>query len=640
MKTLLLPILVPAIAGLLALLVPARWRALRAAFGVAGAVAAAATALDLVGHLGAVRAGGITIGPLALDLLLRADGFSNWATAFTALLTLLCAIYSVAWFRGRGGAPGHHYALLLLAQSGAATVLLADQLLLLVIGWEVVTLCLFLLVVTGRPAGSEGAAKAFVMLGLGDLALLVGAVLVGLQQAGPGELLQLDLGALRGRPLATGGAATAAWLLLFAAAAAKAGAMPLHGWIPTMAKGTNPVVMAFLPGSLDKVLGIYLLVRVSLDWFVPAPWLRALVMLVGAVTMLGAVFLAMVQHDLRKLLACHAVSQVGYMLLGIGTGTVVGVLGGVFHMVNHAIYKACLFLGAGSVEREAGTMELGRLGGLARTMPVTFGSMLVAALAISGVPPLNGFASKWLVYQGCAAAGLPLLLVAAVFGSALTLASFVKVLHSVFFGARPPHLDQVAEEPGLGLRLPLVALAVACLVLGVVPGLVLDPCIGPAIGLPAAGAGSAAAALAGAPAASAAVGAPAAVLAYPPGAFAPGTITVLLLLGTLAALFLGHLGNLRWRRTRSVFVGGEAIDRNVHRFPGTEFYRTVQELPRIGPLLEAADRQAFDPFEGSIRVGRPTIALLRRLHGGSATAYVAWCVLGAAALLVVLVFWR
>ena len=150
--------------------------------------------------------------------------------------------------------------------------------------------------------------------------------------------------------------------------------------------------------------------------------------------------MALVQHDLKRLLGYHAVSQVGYMVLGIGTGSPVGIAGGLFHMLNHAIYKSCLFFGGGAVEKSAGTTDLENLGGLARSMPVTFGTFLVASLAISGVPPLNGFASKWMIYQGIIESARGgghlwvLWLVAAMFGSALTLASFMKVVHAVFLG--------------------------------------------------------------------------------------------------------------------------------------------------------------------------------------------------------------
>ncbi len=642
--TLLLPLLLPAAFGVLVLLVPRRAAPLRSALGIAGALAAFVSSLSLLGTAGTWSGGGFPIGPLDLVLVLTTDAFSSWAVPLATLMALAATLYALAWHRGRGGAPGRFYGWLLLATAGAVAVLLAGDLLLLVVGWEIVTLSLFLLVLTGREEGADGAVRAFATLGFGDTALLVGVVLLGVHQATVGVDAPFSIAALRSAPLATGGGlGLAAYLLLLVAAMTKAGAMPFHGWIPSIATGTNASVMAFLPGSLDKVLGIFLLVRISIDWFAPTDGLRMLVMSAGVVTMLGAVFMALIQHDLRRLLSFHAVSQVGYMLLGIGTGTVIGVIGGVFHMVNNAIYKACLFLGAGEVERETGTSELDRLGGLARTFPVTFGAMFVAALAISGIPPLNGFASKWLVYQSCVAAGVPLFLVAAIFASALTLASFVKVLHSVFWGACPAHLDGAREEASLGIRLPLIVLAVLCVLLGVFAAGPLDHAFGPVAGLEPGGTVSGADALASAPATLAPVGdATASTPATPwaPARYAPGLITVLLVFGTLVALFLGYLGNLRWRRTRSVFVGGEPLDRNLNRFPGTEFYRTIGEVPVLSGVLDAAERGTLDPYRGVGRIGRPVVAMLRRLHTGRATDYLGWCLAGLALVFVVLVLGR
>ena len=185
-----------------------------------------------------------------------------------------------------------------------------------------------------------------------------------------------------------------------------------------------------------------------LDVFAVSFGLNLLLMIIGAVTIVAAVVMAMVQHDFRKLLSFHAVSQVGYMILGIGTGTAIGIAGGLFHMLNNAIYKSCLYLTAGAVEKRTGTSDLAKLGGLARVMPFTFVTFGIAALAISGIPPFNGFVSKWMVYQGLVEAGISqywIFLVAAMFGSALTVASFVKVAHGVFLGETPRGLSGVTR---------------------------------------------------------------------------------------------------------------------------------------------------------------------------------------------------
>jgi len=637
MNALLLPIVLPAAAGLVALFVPGRRHVLSSILGVLGALGLLAGGLSILDVRDGFRHPWVSLGPVNADLALRADGFSSWAVLLVGVLTLVTTLYSVGWWRERGGAPGRHAALVLLAGAGAATVLLADDLLILVLGWELVTLSLFFLSVAGRDDAGAGAAKAYTLLGVGDIALLLGAVLLGIERAATGSLHPWSLSGLSAGPLDTAHATpAAAYFLLLVASMAKAGAMPLHSWIPTLSTTTHASVMAFLPGALDKVLGIYLFARTSVDWFVPTPAVRTGVMAIGAATILCAVVMALVQHDLRRLLAFHAVSQVGYMLLGIGTGTLVGAMGGVFHMVNNSIYKSCLFLGAGTVERETGTTELDRLGGLAKAMPVTFACMFVAALSISGIPPFSGFASKWLIYQGCVASGQPVMLVAALFGSVLTLASFVKVLHSVFWGARPSRLDGARERGGIGIPVAMLVLAGLCVALGVFAAWPLEAFIGPAVGLPHGGA----AALAGAGAAWAPIHGAAAAPAVdlPNAVFAPVPVTALVVLGTLVALGLAYLGAMRSRRVRPAFVGGETFDREIHRFPGTEFYRTVREIPWLGRAIAAGESGRLDLYDVFRRAGAPVADLLRRAHSGLLQDYVSWCLVGAAAVFAFL-FW-
>lgn len=179
--------------------------------------------------------------------------------------------------------------------------------------------------------------------------------------------------------------------------------------------------------------------------------MNTVLMITGSITIVAAVMMALIQHDLKKLLGYHAVSQVGYMVLGIGTGNPLGIAGGLFHMVNNAIYKSCLFLSGGAVEKRTGTTNLEKLGGFAKIMPISFVTFLIASLAISGVPPLNGFASKWLIYQGIIETVRNggylwvLWLVAAMFGSALTLASFMKLTHAVFLGQPSKAVNRISH---------------------------------------------------------------------------------------------------------------------------------------------------------------------------------------------------
>jgi NADH-quinone oxidoreductase subunit L len=248
----------------------------------------------------------------------------------------------------------------------------------------------------------------------------------------------------------------------------KAGAMPFHTWIPDAAIDAPVTVMAFIPGALEKLLGIYLLVRITLDFYkleINSPFCITM-MIIGAATIVLAVFMALIQKDLKRLLAYHAVSQVGYMILGIGTALPIGIIGGIFHMINNVIYKSGLFLAAGAVEQQTGTTELKKLGGLYRVMPFTAIGFLVCAAAISGIWPLNGFVSKEMIFHGSFETGYTIFTIAAWLGAIFTFASFLKAGHSVFFGPRNPESAPVKESKS-PVYIPILLLAALCVVFGV-----------------------------------------------------------------------------------------------------------------------------------------------------------------------------
>jgi formate hydrogenlyase subunit 3/multisubunit Na+/H+ antiporter MnhD subunit len=296
-------------------------------------------------------------------------------------------------------------------------------------------------------------------------------------------------------------------------------------------------------------------------------------MSVGSITILGAVLMALIQHDFRKMLAFHAVSQVGYMVLGIGTGVPVGVMGGVFHMLNHAIYKCCLFLCGGSVQRQTGRTKFSELGGLAGAMPWTFMACLVAALAISGVPPMNGFASKWLVYQGVIEGGgvfFPIFLTVAMFGSALTLASFMKLLYSMFWGDRPKGLENVSEAPHT-MTIPMIVLALFCLAFGIFYRWPVDNLIKPILGS-------------------------AGLQAEVPGLWQSELAAVLLIVSLLIGLIIYWAGRPRRSVEVDVFLGGEAFDPEIYRVPGTHFYGPIKGMNGLRQAYAMADRGSFDLY--------------------------------------------
>ncbi len=268
--------------------------------------------------------------------------------------------------------------------------------------------------------------------------------------------------------------------------------IPFHSWLPRAHPIAPAPVSALMSGVMIKV-AIYGLIRVLVDWLGVVPlWIGVLVLALGALSALGGVVYAIFQHELKRLLAFHSIENVGIIFLGLGACLVLRARGAdtwaafalgaaLLHTLNHAVFKALLFLGAGSFERATGSLELNRLGGLLRRLPWTGGAFLVGAMAIAGLPPLNGFASEWLTLQALlhvsAAGGVgdglagALALAALAATAGLAVLCFVKVVGLVLLG--PPRRDAVAAavEPAMPMRIGVVALAGGCVVLGIAPGL-------------------------------------------------------------------------------------------------------------------------------------------------------------------------
>ena len=610
MVLLVYPIVIPLVAGLAALLVPKAVRGVREAIALAGTLLSVYYAA-LIFHF-SVNSGAsflwFTLDDFIFSFDLRVDTLSSFILLSAAVFSLFIVIYSFGFMKGKDRLR-EYYCYVLWTAAAASAVILSDNLILLLIAWEITTALLFFMVTIGGGNARDAAGKTFVVIGFSDCAMLLGIVLLwwttGTMQISFIHDIPVDSGLL-----------TVIYILLLTGALVKAGAMPGHSWIPKMAENAPVSVVAYLPASLDKLLGIYLLARISLSMFVLSPTLRLLLLIIGALTIILAVMMALVQHNLKKLLAFHAVSQVGYMVLGIGTGVPAGIAGGIFHMLNNAIYKCCLFLGAGAVEKRTGTTELESLGGLAKAMPVTFIAMMIAAFSISGVPPFNGFASKWLIYQGTIEIGRPIFLVAALFGSALTLASFIKVIHSVFLGKRPDALASV-KPAGLSMSIPMVLLALLCILFGVFAQIPLKYVIGPAVGMRFAGAPDS--------------------ISLAHGMWSPTLATVLIIVALAVGFILYLLSTAVKVRRTSIFVGGEHFDTEDMRFPGTGFYETISRFRPLNVLYDDAEKGVYDIYVLGGRYGLKIVEVLRSIHNGVVSTYIAFSLLGLLFLLFYLV---
>ena len=273
----------------------------------------------------------------------RFDNLSVFVGIFIAVFSVLVALYSVGFMRGRKGLVRYYLYLVLTFLSSLGAVF-SNNLIVFLVFWGFLGLLLYLLINFGRKENtSYTAKKTFIIIGGTDAVMLLGLAFIW-HLTGSMDMDKLSI-------VLDSKAAVLAYICLAIGAFAKAGAMPFHTWVPDVSEDAPTPVAAFLPASLDKLLGIYFLARISLDMFKLNEGMNTFLMVLGSVTIVAAVMMALVQHDLKRLLGYHAVSQVGYMVLGIGTGNPIGIAGGLFHMLNNAIYKSCLFLSGGSVEK-------------------------------------------------------------------------------------------------------------------------------------------------------------------------------------------------------------------------------------------------------------------------------------------------
>ncbi|MBP6865688.1 MAG: NADH-quinone oxidoreductase subunit H [Candidatus Didemnitutus sp.] len=424
--------------------------------------------------------------PVAGDALcLRFDALSALFLALVAVVGGAGAAYAREYWADRAhprsARHGRIWWSVLLVS--LAAVLLSSHGLQFLVGWELFTLAAFFLVTLDRRR-SEVRAAGWLYLGASHAAVLALFAYFALLAARTGSW---ELGPMREAANAAE-LAPLYWLAL-AGFGLKAGLFPLHIWLPSAHASAPSHVSAVLSGVTIK-LGIYGLVRFS-GWLpVPAAagWVVAVLGIGSA--LLGVAF-ALGQHDLKRLLAYHSVENIGIILVGFGFALVAReqgeavwgqlvLAGALLHVWNHGLFKALLFFGAGSVLHATGTREMSRLGGLWRRMPWTAGLFALGAVAIAGLPPLNGFVSEWLIYLGlfetatsrlpAAAAALPAVILLAATG-ALALACFIKVCGVVFLGAPRSAAAERAHESGPWMRGPMLVLAAACVAIGLAPWL-------------------------------------------------------------------------------------------------------------------------------------------------------------------------
>jgi NADH-quinone oxidoreductase subunit L len=398
----------------------------------------------------------IAAGTVSVRVGLLLDRLSAVMLLVVTGVGLLIHVYS-AGYMADDRAYSRYFAYLNLFVASMLLLVLADSLLLLFVGWELVGLCSYLLIGFwfDRPAAAAAGRKAFIVNRLGDAAFLIGMIALALA-AGTLEFAGLAAAATALAPATV----TAITLLLFAGATGKSAQLPLYTWLPDAMEGPTPV-SALIHAATMVTAGVYLIARLA-PLFVRAETTLLVVAVTGAVTACFAATIALVQWDLKRVLAYSTISQLGYMFLAMG---VLAWPAGMFHLTTHAFFKALLFLAAGSVMHAmGGVIDMRRLGGLARPLRWTAWGFIIGALALAGVPPLAGFFSKDLILERAyeAAHGGPLLAVWAIgVLTAFVTAVYITRATLLTFGGPAaaaagahPH-----EAPPL-MRWPMAALAV------------------------------------------------------------------------------------------------------------------------------------------------------------------------------------
>lgn len=414
--------------------------------------------------------------PIAIYMVL--DGLSLFMLIIINVIGFLASFYAISYIK-RYTNQHLFYTLMCLMIAGMNGVVLAGDLFNLYVFLEISVISSYALVAYGVERSElEASFKYQVLGGLASILILLGISLIYWQTK---TLNIADISIiLKGQD--TGPFMVFVQLLLIAGFSIKAALIPFHAWLPDAHSSAPSPISAMLSGVLIKAAGLYALIRLLFNMFPLSFDIAMVITVIGALSMVIGVILAIGQWDLKRLLAYHSISQMGYVVIGIGMGMLIlsrdgniliaglAITGGLFHMVNHAVFKGLLFLNAGAIEYALGTRDLNKMGGLAKAMPFTYGSSFSASMAISGLPPFNGFFSKLIIIIAAVKAGFYLLAVLAVIGSIITLASFMKFQRYAFHN--PSSSNPKAREVPFPMCFSMVSLALLCLILSalILPG--------------------------------------------------------------------------------------------------------------------------------------------------------------------------
>jgi multicomponent K+:H+ antiporter subunit A len=406
---------------------------------------------------------------LGLDISFRLDGLSLLFSLLILGIGLLVILYA-RYYLSENEQMGRFYSYLMLFMTAMLGIVLSNNLLQLWFFWELTSLSSFLLISYWhhRSDARKGARMALTITGAGGLALLAGIILIG-QLVGSYDL---DVVLNSGDLIRDSEHYLVILVLVLLGAFTKSAQFPFHFWLPHAMAAPTPV-SAYLHSATMVKAGIFLMARMfpvlagTESWFL-------IVSLTGLLTLLVGAYMALFKHDLKGLLAYSTVSHLGLITLLLGMGTELAAVAAIFHVINHATFKASLFMAAGIIDHESGSRDMRQLNGLWKYMPQTATLAMVASAAMAGVPLLNGFLSKEMFFaetleQSTLGSISWMIPVFATIGAALAVAYSLRFIHDVFFNGEPRDLPKTPHEPPRYMRVPVEILVGLCLIVGIIP---------------------------------------------------------------------------------------------------------------------------------------------------------------------------
>jgi len=416
--------------------------------------------------------------PIGIYLVL--DGFSALLLCVISCIGLMSVIYSISYM-ARYTSGNYFYALFCLMIAGMNGVVLSGDIFNIFVFLEISTISSYALVAFGVEKNELEATLKYQVLGAIASFLILFAIGFIYWKAKTLNIADIRSAFSEGHDARY---YLLVQILLLSGFGLKAAMIPFHAWLPDAHSSAPSPISAMLSGVLIKAIGIYVIIRLFFNMFEITEAMAIVITTLGTLSMVVGVFLAIGQWDIKRLLAYHSISQMGYVVMSVGIGMLLiarglrsevaalAISGGIFHLLNHAAFKGLLFLNAGAIEYSVGTRDLREMGGLAKSMPVTSGTSFAASLAISGIPPFNGFFSKLIIIVAAVMGHFYFLAAMAAIVSIITLASFMKFQRYAFYNKEQGERKSEIKEVPVPMLMSMIILAVICLLLSVlaIPG--------------------------------------------------------------------------------------------------------------------------------------------------------------------------